>query len=115
MKRYKQILKMLGTVAFLSPVSAYAASGIAIVEIDVRQPTEFQQEFFPLASKVFADAGGVFLVKPSAPTAVDDVPPKRVAVIKFPSVAKAVELLLQHPIAMHERLATNMQASKSLF
>ena len=81
----------------------------------MRQPTEFQQEFFPLASKVFADAGGVFLVKPSAPTAVDDVPPKRVAVIKFPSVAKAVELLLQHPIAMHERLATNMQASKSLF
>jgi len=70
---------------------AQAKSAIAIVEIDVRQPAEFSKEFFPLVAKVFADAGAVFLVKPSEPVAVDDVPPKRAAVLRFESVDKAKE------------------------
>ncbi len=61
----------------------------AVVELDVRQPDEFAKEFFPLAAKIFAEAGGTFLVRPSAPTAIDDVPPKRVAIIRFDSVEKA--------------------------
>ena len=68
-----------------------ANSAIAIVEIDVRQPVEFAKEFFPLAAKIFADAGAVFIVKPSEAVAVDDVPPKRAALLRFESVEKAKE------------------------
>jgi uncharacterized protein (DUF1330 family) len=66
---------------------------IAIIELDLRNPEAFSREFFPLAAKVFAEAGGTFLVRPSAPTAVDDVAPKRVAVIRFESAQKALETL----------------------
>ncbi|WP_167858635.1 DUF1330 domain-containing protein [Methylobacterium nonmethylotrophicum] len=55
----------------------------AIVELDVRQPQEFAREFFPRAAEVFAKAGGTFLARPGAPTAVDGAPPGRVAVIRF--------------------------------
>jgi uncharacterized protein (DUF1330 family) len=72
-----------------APVQAQQKAAYAVVELDVRQPEEFAKEFFPLAAKVFADAGGSFVVKPSAPTAVDDVAPKRVAIIRFESVEKA--------------------------
>lgn len=61
----------------------------AVVELDVRQPEEFSKEFFPLAAKVFAEAGATFVVKPSAPTSIDDTAPKRVAIIRFDSVEKA--------------------------
>lgn len=61
----------------------------AVVELDVREPEAFTKEFFPLAAKIFAEAGGSFVVKPSAPTAVDDVAPKRVAIIRFDTVEKA--------------------------
>jgi uncharacterized protein (DUF1330 family) len=66
---------------------------IAIIELDLRNPEAFSREFFPLASKVFAEAGGTFLVRPAAPTAVDDVAPKRVAVVRFESAQKALETL----------------------
>ena len=61
----------------------------AVVELDVRQPEEFSKEFFPLAAKVFADAGASFVVKPSPPAAIDDDAPKRVAIIRYDSVEKA--------------------------
>ena len=48
-----------------------------------------QKSFFPLAAKVFADAGAVFIVKPSEPVAVDAVPPNRAAVLRCESVEKA--------------------------
>jgi uncharacterized protein (DUF1330 family) len=86
-------IKLLLFLAMFFSVSglsvAVANSAIAIVEIDVRQPSEFTKEFFPLAVKVFADAGAVFLVKPSEPVAVDGVSPKRVALLCFDSVEKA--------------------------
>ena len=63
---------------------------IAIIELDIRNPEAFTENFFPLASKVFAEAGGTFLVRPSQPTQVDSVAPKRVAVVRFESVEKAV-------------------------
>ncbi|MBA4216633.1 MAG: DUF1330 domain-containing protein [Proteobacteria bacterium] len=86
---WKPLLGVL-TAAAVGSAMAQVKPGIAVVEIDVRQPEAFAKEFFPLAAKVFADAGGVFLVKPSAPRAVDEVPPKRVAIIRFESVEKAV-------------------------
>lgn len=55
----------------------------AIVELDVRQPQDFAREFFPRVAEVFAKAGGTFLARPGAPTAVDGTPPGRVAVIRF--------------------------------
>ena len=61
----------------------------AIVEVDVRQPEPFAKEFFPVVTKVFAAAGATFVVKPSAPVAVDDIPPKRVAILRFDSVDQA--------------------------
>ena len=72
-----------------APAAAEQKPALAIVEIDVREPEAFAKEFFPLAAKVFADAGATFVVKPAAPVAVDDVPPKRVAIIRFESVDKA--------------------------
>lgn len=76
--------------AGIRPALAQAKPAIAVVEIDVRQPENFSKEFFPLAAKIFADAGAVFIVKPSQPAAVDDVPPKRVAILRFPSKEKAL-------------------------
>jgi uncharacterized protein (DUF1330 family) len=63
---------------------------IAVIELDVRDPEAFTKEFFPLAAKVFADAGATFLVRPSQPTAIDEVAPKRVALVQFESVEMAV-------------------------
>ncbi|MGJ4993248.1 DUF1330 domain-containing protein [Bradyrhizobium sp. HKCCYLS3077] len=73
-----------------APAAAQATTvAYAIVELDVRQPEEFAKEFFPLAAKIFAEAGGTFIVRPAAPVAIDDVAPKRVAIIRFDSVEKA--------------------------
>lgn len=84
------------TIGFLAlpllaaPALAQAkTAAYAVVELDVRQPDEFSKEFFPLAAKVFAEAGASFVVKPSAPMSVDDTAPKRVAIIRFDSVEKA--------------------------
>ena len=79
-------------VSFGGAVQALAESkpAIAVVEIDVREPEKFAKEFFPLAAKVFADAGATFIVKPSQPAAVDGTPPKRVAILQFESKDKAV-------------------------
>lgn len=75
---------------FASPVRAeQKISAYAVVELDVREPEKFAKEFFPLAAKIFADAGATFVVKPSPPTAIDDTAPKRVAIIRFDSVEKA--------------------------
>lgn len=76
--------------AFAAPSLAdEKTAAYAVVELDVREPDAFSKEFFPLAQKVFADAGASFVVKPSAPTAIDDTAPKRVAIIRFESVEKA--------------------------
>ena len=80
----------LAGLAVVAPASAEQKQALAIVEVDVREPEPFAKEFFPLAAKVFADAGATFVVKPTAPVAVDEVPPKRVAIIRFDSVEKAV-------------------------
>ncbi|MBN9527858.1 MAG: DUF1330 domain-containing protein [Alphaproteobacteria bacterium] len=75
---------------FLSSAEAQTKTvAYAVVELDVRQPEEFSKEFFPLAAKIFAEAGGVFVARPTAPVAIDDIAPKRVAIIRFDSVDKA--------------------------
>jgi len=61
-----------------------------VVELDVQKPDEFKDEFLPLASKVFKEAGGKFLARPGIATAIDGTPPQRVAVIAFDSLDKAV-------------------------
>ena len=73
--------------------SAQGKPAVAVIELEVRNPEAFAKEFFPLAAKVFADAGGTFLVRPSQPTPVDGTAPKRVAVVRFESVEKAVATL----------------------
>lgn len=90
----RAIFAIGGTIAALHLVTGQVAAqqttaAYAIVELDIRQPEAFSKEFFPLAAKVFADAGARFVVKPSAPTAVDDTAPKRVAIIRFDSIEKA--------------------------
>lgn len=94
--RFQPGLALAGGLAALHLLAAPAAAlaqqktaAYAVVELDVRQPEAFAKEFFPLAAKVFADAGGSFVVKPSPPTAVDDTPPGRVAIIRFDTVEKA--------------------------
>ncbi len=75
---------------FLSSAAAQTKTvAYAVVELDVRQPEEFSKEFFPLAAKIFAEAGGVFVARPTAPVAIDDIAPKRVAIIRFDSIDKA--------------------------
>lgn len=98
MKRFALALICM-TVAFGGAVKAFAdpKPGIAIVEIDVREPEKFTKEFFPLAAKVFADAGATFIVKPSAPAEVDGTPPKRVAVLRFESKEKALATFASTP------------------
>lgn len=81
---------LFASVTMVAPAAAEQKPALAIVEVDVRDPEPFAKEFFPLAAKVFADAGATFVVKPTAPVAVDDVAPKRVAIIRFDSVEKAV-------------------------
>ncbi len=81
---------LLAVCGLVAPASAQQkTAAYAVVELDVRQPEEFSKEFFPLAAKVFADAGASFVVKPSAPAAIDDIAPKRVAIIRFDSVEQA--------------------------
>ena len=82
---------MAAALLFANPASAQMKPVIAIVELDVRNPEAFAREFFPVVSRVFADAGGTFLVRPSQPTAVDDVAPTRVAVIRFESAQQAID------------------------
>ena len=82
---------MAAALLFANPASAQMKPVIAIVELDVRNPEAFAREFFPVVSRVFADAGGTFLVRPSQPTSVDDVAPKRVAVIRFESAQQAID------------------------
>ena len=87
------VLAFLAIFAAMIPLRAIAQTkpAIAIIELDVRNPEAFSREFFPLAAKVFAEAGATFLVRPTQPVAVDDVPPKRVAVVRFESAQKATE------------------------
>jgi uncharacterized protein (DUF1330 family) len=59
------------------------------LELEVQNPDEFKKEFPPLASKVFSEAGGKFLVRPGIATAVDGTAPDRVASIAFDSPDKA--------------------------
>jgi uncharacterized protein (DUF1330 family) len=91
---YRTILKGVGGVVALqffamSALAQQKTAAYAIIELDVRQPEAFSKEFFPLVATVFANASGTFVVKPSAPTPVDGVEPKRVAIIRFESVEKA--------------------------
>lgn len=90
-QRYAAVLCTILTMLVSQPALAQTKAALAVVEIDVKNPEAFSREFFPLAAKVFADAGGSFVVRPSQPTAVDDVPPKRVAIIQFESVQRAVD------------------------
>ena len=82
---------MAVTLLFANPASAQMKPVVAIVELDVHNPEAFAREFFPIVSKVFADADGTFLARPSQPTAVGDVAPKRVAVIRFESAQQALD------------------------
>ena len=95
MKRFAILLNCVAVIAvaicFVNPASAQMKPVVAIVELDVRNPEAFAREFFPVVSKIFADAGGTFLVRPSQPTAVDDLAPKRVAVIRFEAAQQALD------------------------
>lgn len=82
---------LLAVLAISERAIAAAKPAIAIVELDVHDPDRFAKEFFPLAAKIFADAGATFIVKPSAPDAVDGTAPKRVAIIQFESKEKAID------------------------
>lgn len=78
---------LAGLVLPAGPAAAQSRTvAYAVVELEVRQPEEFAKDFFPLAAKIFADAGRTFVVRPTAPTGIDGEPPKRVAIIRFDSV-----------------------------
>ncbi len=81
---------LVGALLFSHPAAAEDKKiAYAVVELDVRQPEEFTKDFLPLVGKVYAEAGAVFLAKPTAPVAIDDVAPKRVAILRFDSLEKA--------------------------
>lgn len=86
-------MTLLAAALAATPAAVQAKPAVVVVELDVRQPEAFAKEFFPVVAKIFADAGGTFLVRPSPPTAVDDVAPKRVAIIRFESKEKALATL----------------------
>ena len=88
-------------------------NGYIIVEIDVTDPVGYE-EYKKLAGATVAKYGGKYLIRGgSVETLEGDWKPKRIVVLKFPSVARAKEWLecaeYREPRKMRHRTArTNM-------
>jgi uncharacterized protein (DUF1330 family) len=60
-----------------------------VSEMDLMDVASFNKEYLPAARKAIADAGGQYLVRNGQGVSLEGVPPKRIAIIKFDSLAKA--------------------------
>jgi uncharacterized protein (DUF1330 family) len=60
-----------------------------VSEMDLMDVASFNKEYLPAAMKAITDAGGQYLVRNGQSVSLEGVPAKRVAIIKFDSMAKA--------------------------
>lgn len=61
-----------------------------VAESDVMDDALYGKTYVPLAAKAIVAAGGTYLVRNGASDSLFGVPPKRIAIIRFDSLAKAV-------------------------
>jgi uncharacterized protein (DUF1330 family) len=60
-----------------------------VSEMDLMNVASFNREYLPAAMKAIVDAGGQYLVRNGRAVSLEGVPPKRIAIIRFDSLAKA--------------------------
>jgi uncharacterized protein (DUF1330 family) len=60
-----------------------------VSEMDLMDVASFNKEYVPAAMKAIADAGGQYVARNGRSVSLEGVPPKRIAIIKFDSLAKA--------------------------
>lgn len=60
-----------------------------VSEADVMDVASFDKEYLPSAAKALIAAGGTFVARNGKAESLFGVPPKRIAIVRFDSLAKA--------------------------
>jgi uncharacterized protein (DUF1330 family) len=95
LKTYSSVALSLLTGAVLGAAAVQALHAEArppayvVSEADVMNVASFKTDYSPSAAKALVDAGGTFIARNGKAESLYGVPPKRIVIVRFDSLAKA--------------------------